>query len=76
MKVKNTAMGAWFLTQPMNQASAYIAECLRTNHDPDNVFWAIVTYYDLKAETPLALGAKVLEHLMEFDLDNMNSEEQ
>lgn len=75
MKIKDTAMGSWFRTLDEIEASLYIASALQKNNDPSNVFWAIVEKYDLKAKEPIELGYKVLERLMDFDLDEMDSGE-
>jgi hypothetical protein len=69
MKVRDSAMGQWFAQLTPEQASMYCTKCLYEGSD--NVFWDIVKFYDLRAKTPLELGSKVVEHLMEFDLDNV-----
>jgi hypothetical protein len=73
--VRDSAMGKWFQTLPAQVAVSYICDCLRKSNSGGNVFWAIVTHYDLRAPTPMDLAQKVFDHLYDFDLSVMDDED-
>lgn len=67
MKVKDTSMGSWISQFSEAEAAEYIAGALKVTQG--GIFWDIIEHYDLRAQTPLEMGHKVFEQLMEWELD-------
>lgn len=73
MKVKDAAMGKWFQQLTPPEAIKYIFECLYKGRS--NVFWDIVEYHNLKANSGPELAVKVYENLYEFEMNADEREE-
>lgn len=76
MKVRDTAMGKWIEGLTEVERYQYIAHSLYHNSGSDNIFWQVVTKYNLHAANPIKLGEKVYGKLMDFDLDEVNRGEE